>query len=101
MNAPPLPDKAAFDAETDQVLAAMRDRDRTASPFAEALGADLADQIRCQFGPGYGRIVMAVAQALASVAKVMQLEYDVTLGPAQLLAMAAIAAEKLSAEDGS
>jgi hypothetical protein len=84
----PLPPKVALDAETDQALAFARDHRLSHGSLA----------VREQFGPGNGRIVMAVTQAISCVEKVMREDYAMPMSPGQLIVIAALAAEQLERE---
>jgi hypothetical protein len=94
----PLPPKVALDADTDQALALIRDHRLSHGSLATILAEGVADQIREQFGPGNGRIVMAVAQAVGCVEKIMREEYGASMKPGQLVVIAALAAEQLERE---
>lgn len=97
----PLPPKVALDAETDQAFAFIRDHRLSHGSLATILGEGVAEQIREQFGPGNGRVVMAVAQAIGCVDKIMREEYLMPMSPGQLVVIAAIAAEQLEREASS
>lgn len=96
-----LPPKAALDAETDQMLAMIRDNRLSHAPLTTGLAEGLADQIREQFGPGSGRIVMAVAQAVGCIEKVMREDHGVPMTVGHLLVITALAAEQLEREHPS
>ena len=104
MTAVPPPPKVALDAQTDQALAAFHDRRATLTgvnaELTLTLADGVADQIRAQFGPGNGRIVMAVTQAIGAVEKVMREDVGAPMAPQALLSIAGLAAEQLVREDG-
>lgn len=98
----PPPPKATLDAETDQALAAFRDKlgklTGLQGVFAGILADGMADQIREQFGPGHGRLVMAAMQALGCVEKVMREDYGAPMPATALLSIGALAAASLERE---
>jgi hypothetical protein len=98
MTASQMPPKVVLDAETDQALAFARDHRLSHGSLATILAEGIADQVREQFGPGNGRIVMAVAQAINGVEKAMREEYAMPMSPGQLIVIAALAAEQLERE---
>lgn len=93
-----MPPKAALDADTDQALAFIRDHRLSHGSLATILAEGIAEQVRDQFGPGNGRIVMAVAQAISCVEKVMREDYAMPMSPGQLVVIASLAAEQLERE---
>lgn len=93
-----VPPKAALDASTDQALAHFRDTraalwDDTGDFYTD-MADGMATLIAEQFpGQPAGRIVMAAAQALRGIA--VNLPPEVRSSPDVLLAIAAMAAERL------
>ena len=99
MNDCPPPPKVALAAETDQAMALFRDKRGTLTGFdgelATILAGGMADQITAEFGPGHGRIVMAIMQALGAVEKVMREDHNVTMPVMVLLTIGGLAAANL------
>ncbi len=100
MTAPfPVPPKCALDAETDQMLAAFRDKaDELANTFEDDVAAAIADMIREQFGPGHGRVLVAVAQAAGCFEKVLREDYGTEWAAVSVLAVLALAGSRLDRE---
>lgn len=103
MSTTPTPGQIALDAETDQALALFRDKRAGLTDAAGRVVLGMADamaeQIREQFGPGNGHIVMAVAQVLGCVEEVMRAYYGTPLPANALPTIAGLAAEQLSRDE--
>ena len=98
----PMPQKATLDAETDQAMAAFLDKRDKLTGFygglASCLADGMADQIREQFGPGQGRLLMAAMQALGCIEKVMREDHDLPMPATALLSIGGLAAASLEGE---
>jgi hypothetical protein len=100
----PLPSKAALDAETDQAVMELREKRGALTGFTGDMVTELAqglvENVREQFGPGHGRLLVATAQWLYACDGAAR-----SLGaPVPGIALAAItglAGEQLDREDRS
>lgn len=98
----PAPPRCTLEAETDQMLAAFRDKaDEMANTFEGDIAAAVADMIREQFGPGHGRILVAVAQAAGCFEKVLREDYGTEWAAVSVLAILALAGSRLDREASS